>query len=125
MEEGVKLDKEYQNLREKVTKNESENVKIDFSLNEKGLKMYKNKLYVPKIPKIKFLILNEVHKSPYSGHPCYQNMITMLRKDYFWPNMKNAMIEYIAMCIEFQHLKAEHRHPASILQPLPIRPDWK
>ena len=36
LEEGIKLDKEYQNLREKVTQNESENVKIDCSLNEKG-----------------------------------------------------------------------------------------
>ena len=36
LEEGIKMDKEYQNLREKVIENESENVKIDFSLNEKG-----------------------------------------------------------------------------------------
>ena len=31
--------------------------------------LYKNRLYVPNIPEIKLLILNEVHKSPYSRHP--------------------------------------------------------
>ena len=56
------------------------NVKTDYSLNEKGLMLYKNRLYVPNIPKFKLLILNEVHKSPYSIHLRYQKMITMLRK---------------------------------------------
>ena len=31
------MDKEYQNLREKVINNESKNVKTYYSLNEKGL----------------------------------------------------------------------------------------
>ena len=76
------------------------------------------------MPEIELLILNEVHKSPYSRHPRYQNMITMLRKKYFGPKMKNEVSEYIARCIECQQVKAEHQHPTSLLQPLPI-PIWK
>ena len=64
--------------------------------------LYKNRLYEPNLLEIKLLILNEVHKSPYSGHPGYQKMITMLRKEYFWPNMKNEVAKYIARCIECQ-----------------------
>ena len=95
------MDKKYQNLREKVTNNESDNVKkTDYSLNKKGLTLYKNRLYVPNIPEIKLLILNEVHKSPYSRHLGYQKMMMMLRKYYFWPNMKNEVVEYIARCIK-------------------------
>ena len=67
------------------------NVKTNFSLNEKGLMLYKNRLYVHNIPEIKLLILNEVHKIPYSGHPGYQTMITMLTKQYFWPNIKKEV----------------------------------
>ena len=63
-----------------VIENESKNVKTGFDLNEKGLMLYKNRLYVPNIPEIKLLSLNGVHKSPYSGHLEYQKMITMLRK---------------------------------------------
>ena len=48
----------------------------------------------------------------------------MLRKDYFLPNMKNEVAEYIVKCIEFQQVKIEHRLPTFILQPFPI-PDWK
>ena len=57
-------------------------------MTENGLLMYKNRLYIPNIYELKLLILNEVHKGPYSGHPGYHKMITMLRKDFFWPNMK-------------------------------------
>ena len=77
------MDKEYQNLRENVTNNESKNLKTNYSLNKKVLMMYKNRLYVPNIPEIKLLILNEIHKSPCSEHPGYQKMITMLREEYF------------------------------------------
>ena len=38
--------------------------------------------------------------------------------------MKNEVVEYIARCIKFQRVKAKHRHPAGLLQPLPI-PDCK
>ena len=90
-------------------------LKTYFSLNKKGLMLYKIRLYVPNVLEIKLLILNEVHKSPYSGHLGYQKMITMLRKDYFWTNMKNEVVEYIARCIEFQQVKDEHRHPTCLL----------
>ena len=40
-------------------------------------------MYVPNVPKVKLLILDEIHKTPYSGHPGYQKTITMLRKEYF------------------------------------------
>ena len=83
--------------------------------------MFKDKLYVPKV---KLLILYEVHKTPYSGHPGYQKTVTMLRKEYFWPNMKSEVAEYIARCLDCQQVKTEHQHPAGLLQPLPI-PSWK
>ena len=77
--------------------------------------LYKNRLYVPNIPEIKFLILNEVNKSPYFGHMGYQKMITMLIKEYFWPNMKNEVAQFLARCIECQQVKAENQHPTGLL----------
>ena len=76
------------------------------------------------IPEVKLLILNEVHKSTYSRHPGYQKMITMLRKEYFWPNMKNEVAEFLARGIECQQVKVEHQHPSGLLQLLQI-PNWK
>ena len=50
---------------------------------KKEFLLYKDKLYVPNVPKVKLLILDEIHKTPYSGHPLYQKTITMLRKSIF------------------------------------------
>jgi hypothetical protein len=48
----------------------------------------------------------------------------MLRKEFYWPNMKGETAQYLAKCIECQQVKVEHRHPTRLLQPLPI-PEWK
>ena len=80
---GIEQDENYLKLQAKVKENLIESLSIGYSLNEKWLLLYKHRLYVPNEPKMKLLILNEIHKTPYSGHPGYQKTITMLRKDYF------------------------------------------
>ena len=96
------MDENYQKLQAKVAENLTKSLSTGYSLNDKGLILYKNRLYIPNVPKIKLLILNEIYKTPYSGHPGYQKTITMLRKDYFLSNMKNELAEYISRCFEFQ-----------------------
>ena len=114
------MDENYQNLQTKAANHLTESLSTGYSINEKGLILYKKRLYIPNVPKIKLLILNEIHKTAYSGHPGYQKTITMLLKDYFCPNMKNELAKYIAKCFECQQVKTEHQHPAGLLQPLPI-----
>ena len=116
----MRLDENYQKLQAKVTENLIESLSTWYGINKKGLLLYKDRLYIPNVPKIKLLILNEIHKTPYSGHPGYHKTITMLQKDYFWSNMKNELAEYIAKCFECQQVNTEHQHPSKLLQPLPI-----
>ena len=97
LKEGIEQDEIYQKLQAKAKENTAENLIKGYSLNEKEFLLYKDRMYVPNVPKIKLLILDEIHKTPYSGHPSYQNTITMLRKEYFWPNMKTGLVEYIAI----------------------------
>ena len=83
LEEGIGQDDNYRKLQEKVRENLIESLSTSYSLSEKGLLLYKDRLYIPNVPKIKLLILNKIHKTPYSGHLGYQKTITMLRKDFF------------------------------------------
>jgi len=57
---------------------------------------------------------------PYVGHPRYQKTIAAVRSQYFWPGMKKDIVDYIVRCMEGQRVKAEHRHPTGLLQPLSI-----
>ena len=59
------MDENYQKLQAKVTENLTESLSTGYSLNEKGLLLYKDKLYIPNVPKIKLLIPNKIHKTLY------------------------------------------------------------
>ena len=77
------FDKEYQNLKEKTAENERNQIKTDLSLNGRGLLLHKGRLYIPNSTYIKVIVMDELHKQPYSGHPRYPKMITMSRKYFF------------------------------------------
>jgi hypothetical protein len=36
---------------------------------------------------------------------------------FFWKGMKADIVNFVARCLECQQVKAEHRHPAGLLQP--------
>jgi hypothetical protein len=61
--------------------------KLDLSIDKNGL-LIKNRLYIPDSTELKIIVLDEVHKKPYFGHPGYQKTITPLGKLFYWPNMK-------------------------------------
>ena len=71
-----------------MKENPTESLSKGYSLNVKGFLLYKDRMYVPKV---KLFILDEIHKTPYLGHPGYQKTITMSRKEYFLPNMKTKL----------------------------------
>jgi hypothetical protein len=47
-----------------------------------------------------------------------------LKATYWWYGMKRYVAEYVALCDTCQWVKAEHRRPAGLLQPLQV-PEWK
>eukprot|EP00253_Pinus_taeda_P018433 PITA_18433 len=117
-------DSEYQHLKQQVQQAVKERLQQGYTLDSDGMLCFNKKLYVPDSNDLKRLILDEFHISHYTGHPGYQKMVTALKKEYYWPGMKKQVVEYLARCLECQQIKAEHQHPAGLLQPLPI-PEWK
>jgi hypothetical protein len=93
-------------------------------LEDDGLLLYKNRVYIPNVQELKLAILKEMHNMTFFGHPGYQKTVEAVKSHYFWPNMKREITKYIARCMECHKAKAEHRHPAGLLQPLLI-PEWK
>jgi len=75
-------------------------------LDDAGLLYFHKRLYVPKENDLWNMILNEFHTSHYTGHPGYQKMVVALRKEYYWPKMKQEVAEYLARCLECQQIKA-------------------
>jgi hypothetical protein len=85
---------------------------------------YKKRLCVPEVKEIRDLILHEAHDPAYSIHLECTKMYHDLKNRYWWYGMKRDVVEYIALCDNWQRVKAERQRPAGLLQPLKI-PQWK
>lgn len=70
------------------------------------------------------MILRKFHATPDSVHPGYQNILTAVKKFYYWLNLKKDVVEFVARCFNFQCMKEECKNLGGILQAIYI-PEWK
>jgi hypothetical protein len=96
----------------------------EFCLGDFNSLWFHNRLCVPDIPEIKQLILQEAHETPYSIHPGSTKIYMDLKELFWWNNMKREIAKFMSECHTCQRVKAEHRSPAGLMQPLDI-PEWK
>lgn len=97
---------------------------MDYRLTSEGLVRFRDKIYVPDSSELKKVILWEFHAKPYSGHPGYQKTLTVVKKYYYWPNLKRDVAEFVARCLDCKQVKEECIHPGGLLQPIVIT-EWK
>lgn len=88
-----------------------------YSVNPEGLLLYRWGVYVPELGDLRELVMVEAHKAPYSAHPGFKKMHADLKQHYYWPGMKRDIADFVARRLECQRIKAEHQHPAGLLQP--------
>ena len=95
-------DAKYENLLNKLLKDEVNLNGTEFQLDQKGLIWFKRRIYMPNVAYLKLFVLNEMHRTPYAGHPGYKKMITTLKKKLFWPKLKVDLVDYLSKCLECQ-----------------------
>jgi hypothetical protein len=97
---------------------------IDFRIDESDVLWFKNWLVVPKVPKLRQLILDEAHLTRFSIRPRSNKMYHNLKQRFWWTKMKIEIAQYVAKCDTCHKVKAVHLKSARELQPLPILA-WK
>jgi hypothetical protein len=122
--EAAKSDLKYKDLVAKLQQGNLQQEIEEYKLDNDEILMYRGRIYVPNYHELKILILGEMHNVPYAGHPGYQKNIAVVKSQYYWPGMKKEVADFIAKCLECQKVKAKHRHPTGLIQPLPIL-EWK
>jgi hypothetical protein len=122
--EDAKAYLQYMELVTKLQQGKMHHKNEYYEMGIDGIILYINKVYVPYSPELRSAILKEMHNVPYAGHLGYHKTISVVMRQYYWAVMKREVVEYIDKYLECQRVKAEHRHLAGLLQPLPI-PEWK
>ena len=95
----------YQQVKEGLKQQKFPQKFDKYKFKENGILMHRDRVYVPDVGDIRKMVLKEMHVVPYVGHSCYQKTIAVVRKQYYWPGMKNDVAENIARCMECQKVK--------------------
>ncbi|KAI3822130.1 hypothetical protein L1987_09711 [Smallanthus sonchifolius] len=109
---------------ESINKERMVGQQIKLEINTHGVRTRCGRMWVPKGGELRAKVLDEAHKSRYSIHPGTTKMYQDLKKEYWWPNMKNNVTDYVSKCLTCSQVKAEHQKPYGKIQPLEI-PEWK
>ncbi|WOG96005.1 hypothetical protein DCAR_0415335 [Daucus carota subsp. sativus] len=97
---------------------------INSQKDDEGILRFSSRIWIPDVTELKHEILHEAHNSGYSIHPGSTKMYRDLKENFWWPNMKKEIAEWVSKCYTCQRVKAEHQRPSGLLQPLDI-PEWK
>jgi len=96
----------------------------NYCITADGLVRFRYMIYVSNCSELKKLILREFCAKPYLGHPGYHKALTMIKKFYYWSNLKKEVAEFVARFLDYQQVMAECKHPLGLLQPMEIS-KWK
>jgi len=78
------------------------------------------RIYVPNNKKIREEILEGNHNSVDVGHPGQQRMLELIKRNYWWPGIKEDIKKYVQGCFKCQQNKVQHQKKARELHPLEI-----
>jgi hypothetical protein len=107
IQKGQLEDVKMQEIKEQIKEDKAP----EFSVDDQGMLWYKKSICIPEIKEIRELILREAHDSAYSIHPGSTKMYHDLKNRYWWYGMKRAIAEYVALCDNYQRVKAERQKP--------------
>ncbi len=68
-------------------------------------------------------VISAFHDPPYRGHPGIGNTIALLKQNYWWPNLKKDVEEYVKGCAICQANKINTHHQKPHLYPITTDPE--
>ncbi len=83
----VRLTSRCDEFAKEIKQNIKKGIKSHFHLQD-GLLKYKQNQLVPK-GKLRDVLLKKCHDGPLVGHGGAKHTITLLKKTYYWPNLKD------------------------------------
>ena len=91
----------------------------DCSVKE-GALYRKDKLWVPGDVDLLLRIVRDAHDQPSAGHPGVKRTEKLIKRYYFWPNMRELIKRYTRNCHSCRRAKPSHEKRQGLLKPLPI-----
>ena len=87
---------------------------------EDGVAYIEGRVYVLNNKELKEEILREHHDLADIGHPGQHKMMELLKRMYWWPELKEDVKKYVQECFKCQQNKIQHQKKVGELHPLEI-----
>ena len=87
------------------------------SWEENGIVYVDGQIYILNSQRIKERILKENHELADVGHLGQQQMMEIIKRNYWWLGIKNDVKKYIQGCFKCQQNKVQHMKKAGELHP--------
>ncbi|KAH0604594.1 uncharacterized protein H6S33_006262 [Morchella sextelata] len=105
-------------------RNKGERQSKDISLAEctevESRLLYRGSIYVPDYDPLKLRILQLYHDAASAGYPGCEKTFKLIRRDYYWPLMRNYIARYVWNCHTCQRSKPNTHGKLGVLRSLPI-----
>lgn len=131
---GTSESKNHQEENQSQAEEESEKQEVNQANKEPAKENIKLKVYKDKNGNFRHWIhshmerkqlLREYHDTPLGGHRGYKRTLDALKLNYYWPNMKRDIIEYVSTCISCNQRKTsqtDHKPVPLQISNTPSRP---
>ncbi|KAL6210186.1 hypothetical protein ACLB2K_021123 [Fragaria x ananassa] len=64
------------------------------------------------------MLMREYHDTLWVGHPGWHRTYALLKQGYYWPQIRDDVMEYTRTCLICQQDKVERQKTAGLLEPL-------
>ena len=91
-----------------------------WSRSPSGLLLFNLRVYVPEGHDLRLRILQLKHDHETAGHPGFRKTLDLVKREFYWPGLRNYVSDYCRTCDNCSRNKAAHHKPYGLLKQLPI-----
>ena len=84
-------------------------------LDSKGILRFASHIWISNVAELKNEILHKAHNSKFTIHLGSTKTYQDLKKNFWWPNMKRNIAEWVSKYFTCQKVKAEYQRPSELI----------
>jgi hypothetical protein len=92
----------------------------DCTIDDNGYLRFRGRLWVPNYEPLRTAIIQELHDSVLTGHPGKNGTITVVSREFFWPNLQTTVKRFVRNCGICGRTKVWRDRKQGLLRPLPV-----
>ncbi|KAG8819677.1 hypothetical protein FRC17_010364 [Serendipita sp. 399] len=95
-----------------------------WTISDSGLLLHDQRVYVPDATpargNLRMRVLQLHHDHPTAGHFGQTKTTALVKREYYWPELRDDVVKFIKSCVPCSRNKAPRHKPYGLLKPLPV-----